>query len=254
MKIIFVISPDYLEVIYNQAIGYDFYIQGYGSIEAAMQGLVKTNISDILGFAYVADKLDDDLNPLANFIDRCDMLVVNSKKRRKFIFALQDTTGLMNIFNIRKYEGIKAMYVPQLDVVTDVVINQNIFGSILLDNYKPYILKEDVKKESPNWTHKKLQYSPLFSQVYFDCLQPPDCLDSYEQTLLYDKVYQDFLGFNPILAKIRDVIIRREFNLDSNKEELIELVNDNTSFCIYRALIEIVFNEEVYNEFALLLE
>ena len=62
MGIIFVISPVYLEALYEEAKPFDFRLQGYGNFTDACEGLLYTNVKDIIGYAYVADNLPKDLS------------------------------------------------------------------------------------------------------------------------------------------------------------------------------------------------
>lgn len=74
LKIIYVISPTFLKSLYKEALHYDFKLQGYGNVTNALKGLLKTNIDDILGFAYVNTRLPSNTQPLEFFIKTCGML------------------------------------------------------------------------------------------------------------------------------------------------------------------------------------
>lgn len=56
MSIIFSISPGYLDALYECSKDFDFKLQGYGNTESASQGLIHTNVLDIVGFVYMDNK------------------------------------------------------------------------------------------------------------------------------------------------------------------------------------------------------
>lgn len=245
MKVIFVVSPDYLEACYKEAQGYDFFLQGYGSLEAASKGLLKTNAFDILGFVYLAQALPEDLNPLVNFMLKCNLLHSN----RKFIFALQDNSNLSNIFNAVKFDNLRISYLPSVEVVTDSIINKDIFGSILLDNYKPYLLQPEERPALSDFSFNKLVYKPLFPDSFLRCLDPVEKLDSVEHTLLYDSIYQDYTTFNPKLAEIRKGFVLREFGHTISKKDYLDLIKDESvNYCLYRVLVQALTEGDTYEE------
>ena len=43
MSTLFVVSPCYLESLYHESKKYDFDLQGYGSFNMALNGLIKVN-------------------------------------------------------------------------------------------------------------------------------------------------------------------------------------------------------------------
>ena len=247
MKVIFVISPDYLEVCFKEAKGYSFFLQGYGSVEEATKGLIKTNVSDILGFVYLASTLPDDLNPLVDFMVKCNLMHGN----KKFLFALSDNSNLSNIFNAVKFDYLKISYLPNVEVVTDSVINRDVFGSILLDNYKPYLFTPEEKPVLSDFSFNKMVYKPLFPDSFLDCLQPVEKLDSVERTLLYDTVYQNSLQLNPLLAEIRKGFVLRDFGHVINESAYLDLIkNEQVNYCMYRALVRALVMGDDYASYS----
>lgn len=243
MKVLFVVSPDYLDAVFAEAKKYDFYLQGYGNLESAYKGLMKTNISDILGFVYLADSLPDNLGPLAEFVKKCDIL----NESRKFIFALRDTTNLQVLLNQLKVSNIKIGYLPELEVITDSVINKDIIGSILLDSYKPYKLNETEVNDVKRFSVNRLHYEPLFSDSIFDCFGAVEKLATVEQTLNYDAFYNKYKDFNKVLTEIRKCFILREFGEVLDKKKLLELIKDEVEhYCEYRALVDILITGDDY--------
>lgn len=235
LKVIFVISPDYLETIYKLAKGYSFGIQGYGSVEAARAGLLYTNAVDILGFVYVSERMPVDKTGLVDFMHTCDSL----KCAKKFLFVLKDMTNLQASVNKKMFNYLKLSYVPDVEIITDLVISRNIFGSMLIANYEPYKLKPDTPVSLSSFTTEHLQYKPLFSDYMLMCLDEVERLDTKEATLFRDAPYQEYVQSNLILAGIRSAMVDREFFEEINYNILYKSIEDEApaQYCFYRALI-----------------
>ena len=160
MKIIFVISPDYLEPLFNEAKKYDFKIQGYSTIQEAAKGLIKTNVYDILGFTFVSRTLPKDSSHLKSFLSLCNSMNV----RKKFLFALNDNSRLHELFTDHNYSNLDISYLNAIEVMTDIEINQNIFGSILKYNYAPYKLDAKQDSEFRKTQLPRLEYKPVINK------------------------------------------------------------------------------------------
>ena len=239
MKVVFVISPHYLNSIFEESKKYEFALQGYGNFSNAHKGLMYTNLSDVLGFAYVADSLPRNQHNLLSFVRLVNMM--SSVKRVTFLFALKDNSGLEKIALTKKFKNILFKYVPGIDVFTDVTFNKGVFGSILLDNYSPYLLKAS-EESVQNGSIPCLSYVPLFSKYVTGVFEEPEVFDSVEETLKYDEFFTEVLQFNRILGTFRECFIRMAFGesvnstLDSLEEEL-HSVENCTDFCNYNAIL-----------------
>lgn len=237
------VSPDYLEVCYKEAIKYDFTLQGYGTFEKALKGLLKTNISEILGYVYFANKLPSDMSAMLAFLDRVELCSGN----HKFSFVLEDSSGL-NMLNLRKYHAIRFYYIPVKEIVTDIVINRDVFGAILLDNYTPYVTTGESSGIADVSYHYSLRYKPLFSTYILQCLQKVNRHSTFEETLSSDSVYLTYKKDNSILAKFREYYIKSYYTQIQDVTELMELLEkekDNINYGIYKALIAIIDNKQL---------
>lgn len=238
MSSIFMISPDYLEVCFNEIKDYDCTLQGYGSIEKGIKGLLKTNVSDILGYVYLSSALPTDLGILDEFLYRCNLYGGN----KKFLIALLNTSGL-NRIDFSKYPNLRFGYIAIPEVITNVTINRDIFGTILLDNFSPYKFENDVKTIPDLQNVYRLQYKPVFSSYILDCLKRVHIADSLEDTLLSDKVLYKYRMDQSILADFREHYIRTYFSDDVDNSHLFELINTETNgmtYGVYRALIDLI--------------
>lgn len=198
MKVIFTISPNYLGSIYKESKKYNFRIQGYTQESVAIKRLVRTNIMDILGFCYVADELPEDLTDLKELLRLLDL--VCESHPRKFTFALLDYSNLKKLAEKGKtlhesYPYLKITTLPNLEDITDDVVNRMIFGPILLDNYHAYYV-EGISDDKDTLSRKmfhvpRLEYRPIIKNKFLDILSLPVMHESVEETLQYDSYYLD---------------------------------------------------------------
>lgn len=259
MKIIYAISPTYLNSLFKEAVKYDFKLQGYGNVTNAIKGLLKTNISDILGFAYVNTMLPENLEPLKQFIDLCGMISECEPVPKKFIFALQDMEDFEKIFD-HDYGNLDFSYIPNIEVFTDIEINRGIFGSILKHNYNPYssitigkkenkldvnsieLTKNDLLKLHDDFP--KLEYNHAINPYFLKIFDEFHLLDSLKSTIEYDEVYQDYLIYNKLFAKLREIYLKIGYvrgllnNLKSNIESSANIGNLDDKIQIYKNLLD----------------
>lgn len=253
MKIIFVISPDYLDSIFKEAKKYDFSIQGYSTVQDAAKGLLKTNVFDILGFVFVSRTLPKDLSVLHGFMELCNSM----QTRRKFLFALNDNSRLFELFRDGGFQYLDIAYLNEIEVMTDIEINQNIFGSILKYNYDPYKLDDKERPSLAKGNLPRLEYRPIINKYPLNVLEGVHVADTVDNTLKYDKIYGEYReSENPdeSLCKLRELYVKVDYSLKyklQNKAELLEeirqcdklisdLCTDNTLLCIYKSLLTII--------------
>lgn len=242
LKIIYVISPTFLKSLYKEALHYDFKLQGYGNVTNALKGLLKTNIDDILGFAYVNTRLPSNTQPLEFFIKTCGMLSECYDRPKKFLFALQDTTGLEDIFS-QDFGNLEFSFLPDTDVYTDLEINRGIFGSILKYNYDPYrsivvgkqsesklknvedgsMTKSDLVKLLDDFN--RLEYIQPINPYFLNVFESFHMMDSLKRTIEDDEIYQDYEEYNKLYATLRRVHLSIQYvqNDLNNKAALAKM-------------------------------
>ena len=130
MKTIVIISPDYLTAVYEESKKYSFLIQGYGSFKQAIDGLLKVNSNELMGVGYLGYSLplvdSNERKNMEKFLQLCDLF--DDKKRFVFItqIAAADLIGLA-----KKYKNVEFVKFDNETEVTDLLINQSLFGTIL---------------------------------------------------------------------------------------------------------------------------
>lgn len=245
MSIMFIISPTYLKNLYSEALKYDFKLQGYGNVTNALKGLLKTNITDILGFAYVNTRLPSDLRPLRYFMRLCGMISECEKYPKKFVFALHDVDGIVDLFNT-DFGNIDFSYL-ELETLTDIEINRGIFGSILKSNFNPYeiSLKKDnagsFDTDSVELTKNDLlalhdafpvlSCHPAINQYYLQVFETYVLLSKLEDTVKQDEIFQDFSAYNKDLAELRKIYINADYiSVYLDTTDMINSAKENTVY------------------------
>lgn len=252
MSLIFVISPCYLEAIYNESKKYDFDLQGYGSFKKGVEGLTLSNSVDILGFAFVGMHLptshSKEFKEMLRFFDLIELMNAN----KKFVIASDESVvPWSKVF--ARYKNIRFVKTPEYDFISDIIINKHVFGSILLDNADAYELipKEVTLTE---FTVSRLEYVPLFAGTQLQCVGKVEVLDTLDRTLDFDEVYKRFKTEGAYLQVFRKYYIAKKMHNEDacnlctvEIEKILENQQSNTeNWCALVALKDYI--EENYNE------
>lgn len=248
---IFAISPDYMDALYKEAISFDFALQGYGNPDAALKGLCYTNISDVIGFLYMASRLPKNVDALRRFLFVCDKMA--SDNGLTFLFALNSKQNPWSMLGLEEYTNLRFSTLTAIDDVTDTLIKRDIFGSLLLSRFEPYDFREKqeiLDKKQP--IIPVLEYRPVFSSLVLKVLEPSVGLMSLTQTLKADAIYCELLQVSRVASDIRRFVIMRRIGMDTERlkkslDRTINDIDDPTSYCNYRALLQLAAEEEVAN-------
>ena len=223
--IIFAVSPSYLRYIREESLKYQFKLQGYGSLSKALDGLMKTNASEIGGFILVVDRLPDNKSMLYEFIRLCDMISENSSPVKRFVFGLQDDSGLLPFLKESGFKNLE-FYLSKFEIVTDSFIKKDMFGTILDSYYKPYNSNLEYKIKSTS-TLKGLKYIPPLPVAVAKCLSPVAMLESVESSIDLDLYLKDLKSVSEIYYQLRLFGIKRKYDADyGNIEHLENMIND----------------------------
>jgi len=240
MKTIFVVSPDYLDVLYHEAIKYDFVLQGYGDVSKALQGLLQVNVSDVLGFVVLADNIESIAEDLYNLFFAIDL--IESPKK---LLLVSRGSNPFDIAVLKKdYPHVNFHQLLNLEVITDEIINREVFGSILLDNYEPYIF--DNKKSLPIKVEKTeyLSFDPVIPSYVTDCLNEVLIMNTVDQTLEADTVFSRYDKDKSKLLWFRKNYIYKVCGVPIDEDRLLRIIEEErgNSFmhCIYYALYELI--------------
>lgn len=212
MKLLFVISPNYLNAIKEESDRYTFYIQGYQNLKLANEGLIKRNIGDILGFLYFGDRLPKKLDALITFIRKVDLI---APKGMIFLIASQSGGNFGYIKNSLKLNNLVIKITYGWEAVTDQTL-RSCFSPFLLYNYNPYNnyrntrgLQEFVYTREGDPIN--LKYERLFDSKLLEVISPVNVLNTLDSTLTTDKVLYKLSLRRDIYYDIRSNFIKAHF-------------------------------------------
>lgn len=240
--VIFAVSPHYLEALYNEALQFDFSLQGYGNVQDALCGLQYTNFQEIIGFLYLDDTIPNDAESLDHFLSIINK--VASGREVTFLFALKSKGSINQKLHLDDYENLKIRYINRIDDVTDLLIRRELFGSLLLEKFEPYQFYEE-DNVPPTKEIFKLEFKPLFSDNLLEIMDSYEKKRTSEETLKHDSIYRKLLKFSEIGAGLRKFRILRSLQEDTTVLEAalkkqIDLLEDPTEFCNYNALFNLM--------------
>ena len=243
MSFIFAISPGYLDALYECSEDFEFKLQGYGNTESASRGTMYTNVQQIIGFIYMDNRLPKDLKGLDTLLWKCNLMC--SASRRSFIFAIKDHKQLRKL-ELPKYSNLDFEFV-EIETVTNVLIRRDLFGTLLLTRYEPYIL-EETNEVMPDVDCPVLNYEPLFPIAVYKVMSPIQNAGEYRYVRFVDQVLADLSDSSEILAMLRDIRIMYSCN-QSYAESLAEVkakiddVDNSSMYCTYIALYRVICEE-----------
>lgn len=232
MNTIFAVSRDYIEPLYSNAQKYDFKLQAYSDFSQAKKGLSFVNKCDIIGIAI----LDDDIYDVDGFVSFV-----------KYIKLLGDVP-LTIILNKKSKTleklppmGIVAAVDVSQEFFTDITINKDVFGALLLKRFEPYLIHQrevsTVKYEIPT-----IHYQPLFSPAVLKVLTIPNFTTTLSENYNEDSIYAELKDKNSLLACLRLLYLKKwlgenDYKLRNEVEEEIEKIEDADLYCLYSAVL-----------------
>lgn len=254
MGVVFVVSPVYLEAIFMESKKYQFDFQGYGTFRKASSGLMTVNAADCLGFAFVGVSLPakgtEEYKAMLDFFSRCNMM----RASKKVVLIVQNGIPSSYVKVFKKLSFLRFAVVDRFEFMSDVLINRNLFGSILLDNYKPYQFGRHKQERRREFSCNTLTYKPLVNGASTACIDPFERLESLSLTLENDAVYQSYRKSGSAMVALRRYFITRDFKEDCSKElndaeaSVESLRQDTTAWCLAKSLLRIIEEQETERE------
>lgn len=221
MKLLYVISPNYLNAIKSESDKYSFYIQGYQKLKDAEEGLIKRNIGDILGFLYFSDKLPKNLERLVNFIQTVDSF---APKGMIFLIASQTGGNFDYIKSKLRIENLSIKILSGWDIVTNETISV-CFTPFVIANFNPYNEYKTHRTKSSFSYNKDLVSDNLkiensFERKLLKAISPVKLQSNLETTLANDLILNEFSYTRDSYYKIRQIYIQAHFGDCTKLNEL----------------------------------
>lgn len=251
MKVMYVVSPDYLLAFEKESEEFSFYIQGYrefvpsnnqsGIYKTAISELYKTNINDIVGFIVLVDDLQYYINDLNLFLQQANM--VCQGHRRRVVIGSISAKSDKYLSMLNPTPNLDIYRVTNIGIVTDTVIKRELFGTIIMGK-APYKFLDSSNTSTTYKDLPVLKYKPIFSKVVLGVLDPVTVIsDDFRKVLSYDSVYRSLLDEGEdILAFIRLIKIANTMGLKIDTEGLEyrkfkESVENSNLKVLYNALV-----------------
>lgn len=244
LKIIYVVSPDYLESIFQESEKYSFEIQGYGSFTAASKGLIYTNAADVLGFAYMTERFplpgSSNYRAFMEFAKMCCLMDAD----KKFVIVTKSFPKGAGK-QLAELKALRFTVYVEKDLVTDITINRNLFGSILLDNYEPYCFKEEGSSIAGDYGCTVLKIPEVVPPYLFEVFEPIHLLGTEEDSISSDTVvmrYREDLGNPLVLLRIIAILVRMGHDGQVYHEKFLERIKlmSDKRYGLYLAALKMV--------------
>lgn len=245
MKTIVIISPDYLTAVYEESKKYSFVIQGYGSFKQAINGLLKVNDSELMGVGYIGYALplidSNERKDMESFLQMCNLF----ENRKRMVFITQTVATGLNLL-AKKYENVELVKYDNELEITDLLINQSLFGTIMYATMIPYKLNP-IKED--NFEYEITELRKGRSLIFdYDCeqlLKEIEKMTTIEETLENDKVFLYYSeNKNKLFQTVRKYQVLKMFGklnivAQKNLEELVNsTVKNPEQWCFLKTLIE----------------
>lgn len=213
-------SPTYLRFLKEESLGYKFKFQGYGNLDKASKGLLKVNASEVYGFCVVLDELPENTSALSKFLRACDIMSLGSRTRKRFVFSLQDSSGLYQYLKKGGYKNLD-FYSADFSILTDLFIKQEIFGSILEGYLNPYTEKISGRAK-PNFSLNSLKAVPVFPASTMKVVEPIKFKSTSRETEIEDLHLEGLERIGRLFYLLRLYAIRSYYEEEKDLEEEIE--------------------------------
>jgi hypothetical protein len=216
---LFCYSPGYLKALKSCARGYSFKIHGYSKIDDCIKGLPKVNALSYLGFCYLGGGVPEDVNKFIKWVGMCSTL--SSYKKKRLVVAVRDSSGMEELLRKCNTSNLE-VYLLTFEILTDIIIRSEIFGTVLEGVYTPYEEEKDpliVEVPAP-LPLLKLEFP--FPLEVLRCLSPVNALISLNATIAQDKTLDLLEASNSKYGKLRRYLIYKEFNREEEVKYLLE--------------------------------
>lgn len=218
-KFMYVVSPDYLMPVIRQSRDYSFKIKGFSDCKRAYNNLATTNQANILGYILLYEEVPDNSTDLVEFINFLNLI---GDKDTLVLLSFKDTDGFEQLLSYLEVDNITFMYYNDFEVLTDLVIKRNLFGSILIRRFRPY---KDIDEPLNLVTtyNQNSNVVPVLPKDILMILSPIVKYDNSQHTIDNDVVIQSYK--DSIICYLRINRIKRQFGEEVDYEGMINRVN-----------------------------
>ena len=242
MKVLYVISPDYLDAVIKETKEYTFAIQGYRNFTEANEALHSQNIKDVLGFIYISDRMPEYFTDVYEFIDRCSIM---TGKDKTFLIVCKDSKDVKDFLDYLEVCDLTLKVIAGYEVLTDVII-RNAVSTILMTQMKPYVETDTIEEpmeDDDTSLSPTLHYEQIFEPNVLDITMPVLKMSSVEETIRYDNIILKYRLEDEITYALRLAYIKANFGIfQSIKAQLEKVKFNNYYYCILKCVENTINN------------
>lgn len=241
MKYVYVVSPDYLEAMYEQSIPFSFDIKGFCSIEQGIKNLGRTNISEIIGFAIVLHSLPTELAPLIQLINKINLI----SSGHTVVLCLYFKEGFDILENYLDIYNIDLFLYTGFQDVTDAGLRRGIYGTIIKNTSEPYNYNTDLK-EMENLVGPQIQhYDPIFNEKINLLVEPIVSATDIRRATQNDTILQSYDDDTDQMFRfLRGEKINKKYKNDFDSSELFNRLlkeeNDISKRLLFSSLYKLI--------------
>ena len=219
-RFMYVVSPEYLMPIVEQSKDYSFKVKGFPDCTRAYNNLAGTNQANILGYILVYEEVPDNSTDLVEFINFVNLI---GTKDTIVLVAFRDTDGFEQLMDFLELDNITFMYYNDFEVLTDLVIRRNLFGSILVRKFRPY---RDIDEPLNLVTtyNQNSNIVPVLPKDILVILSPIIKYDSSQHTIDNDVVVESYK--DSIICYLRINRIKRMFDEEVDFDGMMSRINN----------------------------
>lgn len=241
-KFIYCITNCYVRALIHEVQNYEsFLLKCYCSVAEGIRNLKYTNMSEILGFIILLDNVgetDEDFFDLVDLINSINLESSNTT----VVLALRDSTGYEDLEEEIELNNIKLYLIDGIEMMTDTIIKRDLFGTILREEYNPY-LDNKVKKIVEFTEPVTSSVSPIFPPSIEKLITPVVVAPNLRLALENDEVFNSIHEGDDVAYFLRSEQINKIYGNFEDRSEMLEgILKNNTDGLndVYRSVYELI--------------
>lgn len=231
-KYIYCISPEYSGPLVQESSPFKFETKVFTDCVLGYNHLIMTNQSSILGYLFLYEEIPEDPTDLVDLINFINYI---GDKETVVLLAVNNSKGLDYLLTFLNTENIDFGYLSEFEVVTDSFIKRNLFGSILVKKYKPY-LDEIVDFKMVTSFNSNKNLVPVLPNDILSILAPINKLIDVRYTVENDEILNEFKD-NALVSYLRINRIKKLFGEEVDYEGMVSRVDaSDVNNILYRTV------------------
>lgn len=242
-KYVYCVSDCYLRALLRESEPYSFYIKGYCSLTEGINNLKYTNISDILGFVILIEYLDyNDVEYFNNLVELINDINLESDGH-PVVLAMCNSEGYEQLDKYINTDNIKIFLVDNVDMMSDVIIRRDIYGTLVKELFEPYVV-DTVYETEKNYSIESSNYDPIFRENIQRLCEPIVVAPDLRRAMENDEVLSSIGEDDDIAYFLRSEQLNRYYNNRGDNsiifENILSGISDTNEIFIYRSIYNLI--------------